>query len=194
MNLDWVPGHEGYEGNERADHLAKLGSLKYPLNPIYNKKPFKNYENKIDEYYQNSILNRYKYSDISEEAKILTNELLKTSKYKLKNITKQIISYPDSKLAILTKVLSNHNNLNYHMTRANLSYDEYCQYCTEVMKHCDPNWKTNCIETAQHILCTCPYFNNIRKNIFNVYQLKTEKIHELAKHIKGSTNIIILFF
>ena len=62
------------------------------------------------------------------------------------------------------------------------------------MKHCDPNWKTNCIETAQHILCTCPYFNNIRKNIFNVYQLKTEKIHELAKHIKGSTNRIILFF
>ena len=194
VNLNWVPGHEGYEGNERADHLAKLGSLKYPLNPIYNKKPFINYENKIDEYYQNSILNRYKYSDISEEAKILTNELLKTSKYKLKNITKQIVSYPDSKLAILTKVLSNHNNLNYHMTRANLSYDEYCQYCTEVMKHCDPNWKTNCIETAQHILCTCPYFNNIRKNIFNVYQLKTEKIHELAKHIKGSTNRIILFF
>ena len=63
------------------------------------------------------------------------------------------------------------------------------------MKHCDPNWKTNCIETAQHILCTCPYFNNLsRKNIFNVYQLKTEKIHEMAKHIKGTTNIIIIFF
>ena len=38
VNLNWVPGHEGYEGNERADHLAKLGSLKYPLNPIYNNK------------------------------------------------------------------------------------------------------------------------------------------------------------
>ena len=42
------------------------------------------------------------------------------------------------------------------MTRANLRYDEYCEYCTEVMKHCDPNWKINCIETAHHILCTCP--------------------------------------
>ena len=37
-------------------------------------KTFKNYENKIDEYYQNSILNRFKYSGISEEAKILNNE------------------------------------------------------------------------------------------------------------------------
>ena len=151
MNLNWVPGHEG---NERADHLAKLGSLKYPINPIYNKIRFKNYENKIDEYYQKSILNSYKYSGISDEAKIFTNELLKTSNYNLKNITKQIISYPDCKLAILTKVLSNHNNLNYHMTRANLSYDEYCEYCTEVMKHYDQNCKTNCIETAHYILCT----------------------------------------
>ena len=52
VNLIWVPGHEGYEGNGRADHLAKLGLLEYPLNPIYNKISFKNYENKIDEYYQ----------------------------------------------------------------------------------------------------------------------------------------------
>ena len=36
VNLNLVPGHERYGGNERADHLAKLGSLKYPLNPIYN--------------------------------------------------------------------------------------------------------------------------------------------------------------
>ena len=102
MNLNWVPGHKRYEGNERADHLAKLGLLKYPLNRIYNKIPFTNYENKIDEYYQKSILNSYKYSGISDEAKIFTNELLKTSNYNLKNITKQIISYSDCKLAILT--------------------------------------------------------------------------------------------
>ena len=162
--MNWVPGHEGYEGNERADHLAKMGSLKYPLNPKYDKIPFKNYENKIDKYYQKSIINRYKYSGISEEAKILTNELLITINYNLKKLTKQITSYPIHKLAILTKVLSNHYNLNYHMTSANLRYDEYCEYCTEVMKHCDPNWKINCIETAHHILCRCPYFNNLRKD------------------------------
>ena len=60
------------------------------------------------------------------------------------------------------------------MTRANLRYDEYCEYCTEVMKKGDPNWKITCIATAQHILCTCPYFNNLRKYTFNVHQLKTE--------------------
>ena len=44
VNLNWVPEHEGYERNERADHLAKMGSLKFPSIPIYNKIPFKNHE------------------------------------------------------------------------------------------------------------------------------------------------------
>ena len=80
------------------------------------------------------------------------------------------------------------------MTRINQRYNEYCDYCTEVMKHCDSNWKTNCLETAQHILCACPFFNNLRKDIFQVYQLKTEKIHEMAKHMNGTINRIIKFF
>ena len=75
INLNWIPGHEGYEGNERADYLAKLGSQKHPTNPAYNKTPYKTYENKIDNYYSKSILNRFKYGNISDEAKILTNEL-----------------------------------------------------------------------------------------------------------------------
>ena len=193
VNLNWIPGHEGYEGNERADHLAKIGSLKQPANPIYDKIPFKDYENKIDKYYQNSILNRYKYSGISEEAKILTNQLLTATKYKPNEIAKRIILYPNNKLEILIKVLSNHNNLNYHMTRTKLIYNEYCEYCTEVMKYCDPNWKYTCIETAEHILCTCTFFNNLRKDTFNVYQIKTENLHELTKNVKCTTDRIIKF-
>ena len=36
ININWIPGHQGYVGNEKADHLAKLGShqiqsmTKYP--------------------------------------------------------------------------------------------------------------------------------------------------------------------
>ena len=145
-------------------------------------------------YYQNSIINRYKYSDISEEAKSLTNALLKTTNHNPCKITKHIITYPSYKLGILTQILSNHNNLNYHMTRAKLRYDEYCEYCTEVMKHCDPNWNTNCLETAQHILCTCPYFNNIRNDLFNVYQIKNYHLHVMTKHFISLTDKIINFF
>ena len=76
----WVPGHQGYEGNERADHLAKLGSQMIPKTPVYDKISFQNLERKIEEYYRKSIINRYKYSGISCVAKIFTNELLKATK------------------------------------------------------------------------------------------------------------------
>ena len=64
------------------------------------------------------------------------------------------------------------------------------------MKHCDKDWKTNCLETAQHILCNCAYFNILRKSIFNSYTLNVEDIFkkENRKHIKGQTNKIIDFF
>ena len=80
MTINWVPGHKGYEGNERADHQAQLGCLKIPTYPVYNKIPFHNLENKIEEYYQKSIINRYKYSYISCEAKIIKYELPKATK------------------------------------------------------------------------------------------------------------------
>ena len=35
------------------------------------------------------------------------------------------------------------------MTRAKQRYDEYFEYYTEEMKHCDQEWKINCLETAQ---------------------------------------------
>ena len=68
-----------------------------------------------EEYYQNSVINRFKYSDISSKAKIITNELLKAANYNTTKIAKQIITYPDCKLAKQIIILSNHNNLNYHI-------------------------------------------------------------------------------
>ena len=105
-----------HEGNERVVYLAKLGSLKNQSNPVYDKIPFKKYKNKIEKYYQKSIINRYKYSDISNEAKITTNELSKVTNYKTHLIGKGNNTYSVCKLAILLNSLSNHNNLYYHMT------------------------------------------------------------------------------
>ena len=44
------------------------------------------------------------------------------------------------------------------------------------MKHCDPNWKINCLETAQYILCNCPYFTNLCLDIFKSYILNVEEL------------------
>ena len=83
-------------------------------------------------------MNKYEYSGISWEAKILTNELFKaTKKHKAHYKMHNIIYSPNKVATLILCILSNHNNLNYYLTRAKQRYDEYCEFCTKVMKHCD---------------------------------------------------------
>ena len=100
----------------------------------YDKIPFNILTSHIKNYFNNTILNRYKNSGLSSETQIITNDLL----YKLKNSTKNLshilLNLPITKLFTIVKVLSNHNSLNNHLILTNQAYNEHCDFCTEVMK------------------------------------------------------------
>ena len=49
-------------------------------------------------------------------------------------------------------------------------------YCTEVMKECDPDWETNCLETSFHMIYKCKYFSNLRRQIFLKHTIKANKL------------------
>ena len=76
VTVNWIPGHKGYEGNEIADKLAKTGAMKKTTNETYNKLPFNILVSHLKTHFNETILNRYENSGISNEAQILTNELL----------------------------------------------------------------------------------------------------------------------
>ena len=71
------------------------------------------------------------------------------------------------------------------------SKDVHCDYCTDVMKNCDPQWELNCRETAFHIIYKCRYFTNIRSQIFNKYTIKHNQL--FSNNINGSLHQIINF-
>ena len=73
-----------------------------------------------------------------------------TSK-KTQFIAEELLALTPSKISIMIQILSDHNSLNYHNTKCNLAYNQYCDYCTEVMKECDPSWESNCLETSFHM-------------------------------------------
>ena len=106
VNINWIPGHQGYEGNEIADKLAKDGSKKTPSSTTYNKIPFKLLHKKLNDHYNSTIMNRYKNSGISSEAQLITNELLAKAKNSTKNIAKTLLSLTPTKLSILIQILS----------------------------------------------------------------------------------------
>ena len=96
-----------------------------------------------------------------------------------------------TKIFTLVQILSNHNSLNYHTTKCNLAYNQYCDNCTIVIKEFDPSWESYCLETSFHILYKCRYFSTLRRQIF----LKnTIKINELfTPNLKKSIDKIIEF-
>ena len=75
VTINWIPGHKGYEGNEIADKLAKLGAMKATTLDSYNKWPFSMLTSSIKKHFNDTILIRYKNSGISSEAQLITNEL-----------------------------------------------------------------------------------------------------------------------
>ena len=176
VNINWIPGHQGFEGNEQADKLAKEGSKKLPTLTTYNKIPFRLLYKKLHDHYNETIINRYKNSGISPEAQIITNELLKKAKNSPKTLANNLLKLTPPKLSYFTQILSNHNPLNYHNTKCNLAYNQYCDYCTEVMKECDPSWETNCLETSFHMIYKCKYFSNLRRQIFLKHTIKVNEL------------------
>ena len=191
VNINWIPGHQGYEGNEIADKLAKEGSLKTPSSTTYNKIPHGLLCKKLIDHYNNTIINRYKNSGISSESQIITNELLAKARNSTKTISQLLLALKPTKISTLVQILSNHNSLNYHTTKCNRAYNQYCDYCTDVMKECDPTWESNCLETSFHIIYKCRYFSTLRRQIF----LKnTIKVNELfTPNLKKSIDKIIEF-
>ena len=74
---------------------------------------------------------------------------------------------------------------------SNLAYDPYCDYCTEVLKECDPSWETNCLETSFHMLYKCKYFSNLRRQIF---LNDTINVNELfSKNLQSTIDKILEF-
>ena len=192
VTINWIPGHKGYEGNEIADKLAKAGSMKETNSDTYDRIPFNILTSYIKKHFNTTILNRYKNSGISSEAQIITNELLNKLNNSTKNLSNILLKLSITNLSIIVKVLSNHNSLNYHQTAIDKAYNEHCDYCTEVMKNCDPHWEINCKETAFHILYKCRFFTNIRSKFFNKNTIKHNQLFN--KNITASLLQIAKFF
>ena len=134
VNINWIPGHQGYEGNETADKLAKEGSLKTPSSTTYNKIPFRLLHKKLNDHYNSTIINRYKNSGLSSEAQLITNELLAKAKNSTHFIANKLLALTPTKISIMIQILSNHNSLNYHNTKCNLAYTHIIHFVTTVQK------------------------------------------------------------
>ena len=123
------------------------------------------------------------YENTNENTQNITNQFLKVSKQSLIKIRKEILRTKTEDMATLSRVLSGHNNLNYHQTKMGVSFDTGCEYCGDM--------KTN--ETAEHIMTKCPKFAQKRQEHFGDFYCTIEEIGDKMKLPKLKRNIINFF-
>ncbi len=147
FKFTWIRSHSGNEGNQMADNLTKSGavahrSIDFQLIPMsYIKKHLYNKNIQIWNSRWNSSL---------------TGETTKKyfpiigSRLKAKNFFKA--DY------YLTQFITNHGKFNSYLNRFKLRDDSNCDHCNGI------------IGDAEHMLYTCPQFNEERQILIDLIQ------------------------
>lgn len=173
LTLYWIPGHEGYEGNERADCLAKRGAQRKFIGP----EPFCTLSvgHRMDilrKWEETQFKNHWMNSKGQRQAK----RLITISS----TISKKLLGLNRDDLRLLTNYLTGHCKLRYHLHKMGLTDTTLCRFC-----------QTDA-ETSEHILCDCPALGRTRKihigETFiapeNIWNTKSSKVLNFIKSLK----------
>ena len=140
VQICWVPGHKGYEGNEKADKLAKQGSE-----------------------LQEELSERGIYPSIQTAKRILTEnaENITNKSWETLNsckITRQLwprlnkkntqltLNLDRNSIRILVGVITGHCGIGIMAKRLGIPANDYCRSCNDEEE----------IESITHLLCECP--------------------------------------
>lgn len=205
--IEWIPGHEGHEGNELADRLA---NIRQPLTPPTGTT---NNNNTIDPPHStlatlqtldppppstnNDLTMHIPFSHFKQSIKTFI-----TNKHKdrwnaatISNNTKSIINpivhhqlhsnllkLESTELKQLTRLVTGHNNLNNFQNKINRNISPYCRLCEEQVN-----------ETPTHLLCSCPKLAQLRMNEFGEHPTTIEHICRLYKLTKRNPKHLLKF-
>ncbi|XP_043271193.1 uncharacterized protein [Venturia canescens] len=136
VTLTWIPGHQGFYGNERADGLAKRGTEIPPAHQVVGV-PFATGKNIIQNGLKRQHLHLWKTRVGCRQAKLWMKE---------PNIgrTKELLGLGRVRLRVGIALLTGHIALRSHLHTMDLAEHRECRLCGEGE------------ESSVHILYRCP--------------------------------------
>lgn len=169
VSLVWVPGHRDIEGNEKADKLARDGSL----TPFLGPEPafglsYRVQKTIIRDYFSDKFTTVWKNLGTCRHSKLfLKGPDSKTTRYLL-NCTR-------TSLRELIGTITGHCKLNKHMNRLGLVVTSACRRCNDGD------------ETPAHLFMDCPALVLDRLKLFgtpfpqSMKDFKISQVHIFAK-------------
>ncbi|KAL5249176.1 hypothetical protein ACHWQZ_G000615 [Mnemiopsis leidyi] len=143
--LRWIPAHQGHEGNERADTLAKNGA-NMSDNPTMVKLP-------IPRGVCYAALRRKTIAEWRRNFKISPPKVFSTMWRD--RFSKELPKLGKRDLRTATQILTGHACLNYHLSKINRDIAPTCSLCQEEN------------ETVEHVLAKCPKLWELRVEFFD---------------------------
>ena len=138
LKLQWIPGHAGIYGNERADRLAKLGSQKpQPTTPT----PLRTAKQKIKQTYKKEWMKNWSEGNTARTVHThMKTTVVKDDMKKLKRKDQTAIF----------RLRTQHIPLNQHLNRINPERPPLCPLCDHPY------------ETVEHVLFHCRKLDDLR--------------------------------
>ncbi|KAF6214378.1 hypothetical protein GE061_009118 [Apolygus lucorum] len=143
VTLLWIPGHEGHEGNEIADNLAKRGSESLPIGPEPILGTTKScLQNVVKNWEKNERVRYWQNLPGLRQAKLFLTFSKKRAN--------ELIAMPKKDIRILVGLLTGHCPLRYHLKKIGKLTTDICRFC---------DMET---EDAEHIMCYCEALSRAR--------------------------------
>ncbi|KAJ8951734.1 hypothetical protein NQ318_012585 [Aromia moschata] len=151
ITLKWMRGHQGHEGNERADFLAKRGAQV----PLIGQEPTCGLAYRI----ARRVMKRKTYIALGESPRVETlADLVSWDK------SKDFIKLGRNQLRWIVGLFTGHCPLKRHLTTIGVKNDLDCRRCGEEE------------ETFLHILCECPALAAIRHSNFGAITIEPKEV------------------
>ncbi len=168
ITMQWIPGHTGTIKNEKADKLAKAGTLmEQPISPV----SFSCVKQIINQTANNTWLEKW---STGSTARTYYTHMPIPDRYDTINDLNR------HQQTNIFRLRTFHTTLSFHLNRIKQNHPSNCRHCTSIA------------ETTEHILLHCPALASHRKQLLPTPPTLSNRLYGTTQQLRQTSRFFDL--